>query len=146
MTQSLLERVQAASGPDREIDREIGFALDGWRKVDLPQGRRGGSYVTHHSDRHLIHVPDDAGGTYYADHPGSMYPSVTESIDAALALVERKLPGWLWQVKHGFGYEAMLWSLERDGDDYPPATGTSQASAPLAILGALLTALEAEKK
>jgi len=75
---ALVERLENATGPDRELDRDIGFAVGSWsiRNID-PHGN-------------LIYVPSD--DTYYADHPGSMYPAFTESVDAALALAEKVLP------------------------------------------------------
>ena len=75
----LLERVEAADNFDREIDRAIGFALDGWRL-----GR-----MTGYDDADAIITSD---GDVFTDKPGGMYPSFTESLDTAIALVEKVLP------------------------------------------------------
>lgn len=113
--EGLLERVKAATGPDRELDRAIGEHF----------GECDYSGPAHH--RPL----SDWARPY------------TASIDAALALVERCLPGWVvlidqypssWTVniahyKTGYG----VW-----GDDFDATAKTG----PLAILSALLHALD----
>jgi hypothetical protein len=89
----LIERLEKATGPDRELDREIGITIDGW----LPG--QSSTMITPNgpvSYAGLIYVPSDK--THYADHPGSMYPSFTESVDTAIGLCERVLPGWIWRV------------------------------------------------
>jgi hypothetical protein len=61
----------------------------------------------------------------------------TSSIDAALALVERTRPGCGWHVStQDDGYTAWLELIDRDVIETAP-------TAPLAILIALMTALEA---
>ena len=77
----LAERCEQATGPDREIDFKIGFAT-GWRR-DI-----------HDGNDMII----DWEGNMFPDHYGSMLPSVTESLDAITALIERELPGWAWKV------------------------------------------------
>ena len=71
---ALLERVRAAKGPDYEIDCEIAQALE---------------FETTFSE--------DDGSCFVRFQPGALImlpvPSYTASVDAALALVERKLPG-----------------------------------------------------
>src|SRR5690242_13610691 len=65
--ESLRERVAKAVGPDRELDHALhGIWNDVARKVTLTEAENA---------------------------PGWDTPAVTASIDAALALVERKLPG-----------------------------------------------------
>lgn len=100
----LLERVRKATGPDRELERDIMVEAfgDGVRNA-LP------------------------------------VPTYTASIDAALALVERKLPGWIWMLdKNESGpFDFVLWAetgLRAKANAMGP-------TAPLAILAALLTAL-----
>lgn len=106
---ALLERVKAATGPDRNLDAMLHhWALSG------------------------------VGTGYYADSP-----SYTASIDAALALTERVLPGREWLKKSPKVISvyrplteqedaAKVWAKHYDG------TG---ATIPLAILAAALTAL-----
>jgi len=68
---ALAERCEQASGPDRELDRDIGFAALGWKTYQ-------------HGEFSLIRGHD---GESWADHPGSTYTFFTASIDAALTLI-----------------------------------------------------------
>ncbi|MHB1086117.1 MAG: hypothetical protein ACYCZ0_00010 [Minisyncoccota bacterium] len=80
-----------------------------------------------------------------AIHCHDPVPSYTASVDAAIALVERLLPGIFWVVGKGktreaeppFGCHLLFGSDEIIGDGEAP-------TAPLAILSALLTALLSE--
>lgn len=105
--EGLIERVTAAQGPDRELDRSIGRAF-GVTETTFPQYE-----------------------------PGDVMPSYTASIDAALALVERYLPGWSWSIGHDANGElhATIWHGVTEHDEYG-------ATPALAILAALLTALK----
>jgi hypothetical protein len=76
----------------------------------------------------------------------------TASIDAAIALVERMLPGWRWSI--GTELAEDFKTTEYGGNIYPfeqpfPAEldtyGYSQANAPIAILLALFRALDAQE-
>jgi hypothetical protein len=104
----LLERVKGATGS--ESDRRLGYdAL-----VTL-LGRDGAHGFLYHGQ-------------------GGRDPAT--SIDAALDLVERKLPGWAWSVGNlQAGGQAYV--MRRGG----PLIGGVGKTAPLAILDALLTAL-----
>lgn len=110
----LLERVLKLTGPDREVDRLLTEVLN------YPN----------------VYRNDDGTIPFTAE-----CARFTSSVDAALALVERVLPGWVvlldqypdhWTVnlaeyRKGYG----VW-----GDDFDATAKT----APLAILAALLTA------
>lgn len=136
---NLIGRVKAANGPDRELDRAIGLAVGGWWAT-----------VDEHGDAIMC------DGDRYPDHPGSMYPALTESVDAALALVERLLPGWrvsifgnhLTGAKGGKGWRVGLQSPQKAKPDslgfrWPKINADClyAPTAPLAILAALLSAL-----
>lgn len=123
--EELLERVEKATGPSLQLDCEIQVALDirpDWAVGDTrPLVIRDG------------HVEVGEYG------PGLITPSYTASIDAALGLVERCLPGKGWQVS------------ELDAGNFvafvrrEPYTPKPLATAPLAILAALLRALIARE-
>lgn len=98
--EALLERVKAATGPDRELDEAIRFYFD------------------------------PVGSVYYSE--SSAY---TASIDAALALVERMLPGRWAEI------------LRTAMDDlWASTTGSKMPMKllPRFVIAALLTALEAQ--
>lgn len=127
----LLERVKAATGPDRELDCEIAIAVDGY--FTLPPRWDGGpigyGYV-------------DADGTLI--HPGhggdQLVKRYTASIDAALALVERCLPEWWWLREDGHSIRLVG---PDNGDCYPSSVGKHHL-VPFAILSALLSALQSQ--
>lgn len=141
---SLLSRVRSASGRlDEDTLAHIialgeGKVLDKW---DIVTGDDG-------SDEFQVHFSD--GSWRFAEYR-SRCPDV--SIDAAVALVERVLPdvlyGWGWSItkddEHFQGptvYHASVRMLER----VPVSYGARGATPPLAILAALLSALEQEDR
>lgn len=134
----LLGRVEAATGADRELDAGLFRALGG----ELPTEFMGTG----------IKLSWDASGKAWCHLPDGMRisftpPELTSSIDAALALCERVLgKHWFWEIKGVIGFRCILWMLETDYDDRSPPTGHSAASAPLAILAAILTALLAHEE
>jgi len=135
---ALRARVGAATGPDRGLDLALGIALAGWRVGTLVEGRFVAS-----RDGSGDFVEDHEGGINSV-RPGSLYTAWTESIDEALALVERVLPGW------GCGVQLFPASevLNPDGAQAFVTNGTAyegcdHKTAPLAILSALLAALPA---
>lgn len=115
--EALRERVRAATGPDRDIERDLAVALG------LAVRRSGIASVE-------WAMPNGLGSDTYSEPP-----AYTASIDAALALVERVLPG-MWRLllhralsridKEFEGVGEPLWNLQV----LPPA-----------ILNALLAAL-----
>lgn len=105
----LLERVKAATGPDRELDYAISRFADG--------------ELVRHSSLHLPY---------------------TASIDDALALVERKLPGQhvtMGQNLHHHYWLCTFNSFNGEGEPTAIAQEMHKSSLPLAILAALLSAL-----
>lgn len=112
--ETLLERVKSATGPDRELDALIAHTL----------GQR------------FIEGDDE-------ENIPLGLPMFTASIDSALALVERVLPGWEWLKKSPSVITlyrpltehedaAKAWAKHFDGKG---------ATIPLAILAACLSAL-----
>lgn len=124
---TLLSRVKAATGGDRELGREVLLSL-GWTRTcvghfygplyhwDAPPGL----YVPH------LHGKDDA------------LPDITSSIDAARALLERVLPGCGWAVGRspsGTGWARCFRPLGRE------VYSESSAGPSLALIAALLEAI-----
>jgi hypothetical protein len=124
---ALLDRVQKATGPDRELDKELLWVLGrySWR------------------------------GMNYWNDTGEMWPSrlsvfFTASIDAAVALVERVLPGWshahITQKTHtNIGYvhnnETAFTGLAARPNPKRQWFECRAPTPPLAILAAMLSAL-----
>ena len=78
---ALVERLEKAEGPSRELDGEIATAAHGWKFVCEPvQGWLG-------------------GGSWWEDAAGKTVrlPPYTASVDSALTLVPE---GWEWQVSN----------------------------------------------
>ena len=121
----LAEMLDAATGPSRGLDRAVGIALAGWTATTDQWGPA------------LL-----VDGDRYPDTSGSAFPDITSSIDAALALVERMLPGWDWALQKT-GKVSTCWLN-------PPGTHLGRtihaATAPIAILKALVAALIAQEK
>jgi hypothetical protein len=131
----LIERVERCSSPDRYLDGAIWKAL--------------------HPQLADTNARDTAGWLVGGDHAqATRAPEITASLDAALALVEEKLPRWFWRAGHvphvhwvnGVGYNHWC-HLSRtladhcDRDD--EATGWAH-TVPNAILLALLRALQSQ--
>jgi hypothetical protein len=120
----LAAMLDAAAGPAREIDNKIATVLDGWSASDVV-------------------------GFYDLMHTHKPLPKYTSSIDAALALVERLLPGWAFNVCFRAAGDTTGddagWSVElrRPYEWLPFSTAPT---APLAILKALVAAMIAQEK
>jgi hypothetical protein len=128
---TILERLRAATGPDRELDALI------WLETTDGATRRE-STVTSSTNLWPPYTIDET-----RDATGRLItvPSYTASIDAALALVERMLPGAAYDMhKSDKGYS---FSILRAYLDRPYFGGATPA---LAILTALFAALEAKER
>lgn len=95
---TLAARVEALTGPSKEVDRAVARVV-GWFRVEPRHSRnRYGGWI----------APDDFIGAYRDGSPmldglhGTTIwrdpPSWTASVDAVLALIARELPGWGWSV------------------------------------------------
>ena len=120
----LLERVQKATGPDRNLDGLI------YIETHIPKERAG-------------RIDHEYGvvGWWPKNEPYQSaidVPRYTDSVDAALALVERVLPG---------AYVDLVCVMDKPEDKaWSSFVGQNKADArtpALAILAALLTALDA---
>lgn len=134
--QVLLERVKAASGPDREMDAAVWLALEPgvtrkqWSYIHTASGQECRMDETRDATGRLIVVP-----------------SFTASIDAALALVEKVQPATMWAVGNmEMGPFCRLVAPTRGGGYVGGYYEANANTEPLAILAALLTALAASKE
>lgn len=98
----LIAKLEALDGPSREVDAEIATAVDGY----VTQPNKGWPEKIDYGRAH----PDG-----YVIWPGhgfdQLVPKYTASLDAAVALVERVLPGWDWAVSNlgEDGCEGNVW-------------------------------------
>ena len=131
----LLERVERATGPDRALDFAIAEFLSYVPvhtvvETGTPYGwfRRSTEFVlwkTKASDPH-------AGVDLWQPTP------VTSSVDAALALIERKFPGCGLALNIGSVKAASMWPLKTQGGGFFDATARTPA---LALCATLLAAM-----
>ena len=132
----LIERIEAALGPDREIDCRIAHSID-WRH---PSERLGGepescrTYV-----QHWLMIKDDEPDFTHPDRcKWSVIPDYSASIDAAMTLVD---PRALWA--HGNMEEgpfARLCWPQPDGTFGGGYVEANCATVPLSIVCAALKA------
>ena len=127
----LLERLEAATGPDREIDAAMHVALvkpeqyaDDLRYFRLPTPS-------------MDYMEMCAPGTYWLKQRSgaSLHtaPLYTASIDAIVALIERVLPGWELRL-------APRWAQLKQWDFVHSSTGATTAiAACIALIRAKLS-------
>lgn len=131
---SLLERVRSATGPDREIDGriEVHFRIHPWGPFHWINRSPEVNFASYEGDVWL------SGGA--GKFPGSGWQSkpYTSSIDAALALVERLMPG--------ASVNMLQVAKSCNAAVFPEGAGMMPTQVaptlPLAILAALLTSLK----
>jgi hypothetical protein len=136
---SLLERVEKAEGPDRELDNDIFRAL---ALTDEWSGKRVSKWFI------------DAGTGWWSCHTDDgwlhqevqLSPRYSSSLDAALALVEEKLPGCNGLLMFGEPHRNPIMRLAPLYPDGRHPVEAGGATLPLAVLSALLRALIAQKE
>ncbi|TPJ70498.1 MULTISPECIES: hypothetical protein [unclassified Mesorhizobium] len=110
----LIGRLEKLTGPDAHLDIEIWEAIGGWPSREYRS----------------------------VDYPRLYGTPLTGSIDAAVALVERLLPGWNWLVhtSGGGAFEACLYSPdhnEHSGREIEKMGPTPAIALCIALLKAL---------
>ncbi|MCX2699353.1 hypothetical protein [Ochrobactrum chromiisoli] len=102
---TLIDRLSKLDGPDREVDAEICilFQYGGKNSEGALNVRTDPEWG---DDDDLLYELD-------GDPCCAQIPKLTASVDAALALAERVLPGWIW-LKPNFN-TMMMWR-PADGD------------------------------
>lgn len=125
----IIVRLEAATGPDRELDIEIAW-VSGWdAKGSVGQRWRDG-YKIQKETGHVVIAANNFG-----------MPLFTASIDATLELVERMLLGWRHAHEKRTNGTCLAWV---DIADDEPCIPSVADTVPLAILHALFRALEAQ--
>ena len=73
-------------------------------------------------------------------------PLYTASVDECIALVKRTLPDWHWHLGHGpLGIVPYASMTQNDGVDGSVHVEATAPTVPLALLGALMKALNSQK-
>lgn len=127
---ALIARVEALSGPDRQVSTDVNRAL---RQPDVPRLTGG----------------IDAAMFTTSPHWG---PHITASLDAVVALAERVLPGWDWSVHSHKQGQTPSYRDAWGGMRAPPVGRVSGIlyesngyTPTLALLLALLRAVQADQ-
>lgn len=139
----LLTRLREATGGDRELDARLWCALD--------EGNAIFSHLVGGGEVAIYFLPDKPGSRRC---PG--WPPYTSSVDAALALIARVLPGWLWSVSGPdlLNGRDCCWAVVADKEDngaeepwaVDRAVFESEAPTPaLALVIALVEAVKGER-
>jgi hypothetical protein len=131
----LAAMLDAATGPSRELDADL---------AEVVGLRIEREHYTRYTQEWAPYIYDWMGCN---KHP---LPRFTSSIDAALALVERLLPGAITvhaqQWKHPTYERPESWTWELSIYPRGRTTATYSPTAPLAILRALVAALISQEK
>ena len=138
----LIERVEKLDGPDEAVDAEICVAL-----------QYGGKNSEHAAN---VRTDPDWNGDLLFEI-GNMdccnpIPELTASLDAAIALTERVLPGWFWRAGRtslfpkGWAYVSRTHPSHCDRKDEASSSDGKAASPAIALLLATLRALSAQER
>lgn len=139
----LIERLEAGSGADRELDADISIALHAL-PVDAPDWLRN-------NFTRLGRLHDGSPGQICVIHdnglPGANWASakLTSSLDACLALQNAVLPGW---IRREVSWDSIaFWGVWLDDNQCPYTNETygSHKSECRAWLIAILRAVEAKE-
>lgn len=127
----LSERIALAPGADRELDGAI------WAHFDPAEWTRLCSFP---GKKYAGHIHTKAEKAAHERNMGAyLSPAFTGSVDAALALLERALPGWEMAMANEYYEGVLTWRVSL-GDPQRGCEGEAPTLA-LAILAALVSAL-----
>ena len=135
----LIARLEAATRGRRSLGRDILVALEVVREVEPSMFYGiGNEDVWHYGDA------AESEGCW------QMLPDPTTSLDSALALAERVLPGWVWEIQIDAGGAVVQCDDEWWGEGYvAPDVGGVYADAKtpaLSLCIAILRALDAKQE
>lgn len=133
----LIARLEAAPGPRLELDGMVWCAVNGYEYVQWDGA--GCAYTD-------PNAPNWDQGIKHAQ--ASVVRPYTASLDAAVGLVERVLPGWFWRVGRtslfpkGWAYISKTHPSHCDREDEASCANGRAATPAIALLIATLKALE----
>jgi hypothetical protein len=137
MTTELIARLENGSGTDQELEARILCAIAAPSGAYVEQSRFNGRWCIYHGEH-------NGQQTLWEDRKwgNQIRWNITESLDAALSLVEKMLPGWMWRIEQSSHRYACLWKSFETGYT---AEGIHESSVSRAVLIALLRSLETRK-
>ena len=121
--EELIARLEALSGPDRVVDIDLALHFAGKTKLRVRE-----VLVVDRVARWV----DEWDGRRWRE---AELPALTASIDAALALVERERPGWVWNLSDGDNHGPFAFVHKPDNKN---PVGSMAANPTIALLIALL--------
>ena len=132
--EGLIARLEAAEVGSRELDGDIHRVLFPDDLIMTDSGSVGP--VKREAVRKPVKEVPQVPGDVIADCMGVTF--YTTSLDAALALAERVLPGWVWNMGNDLPCWVHLWIDDRNYDGNP--IKGDAATGPLAMCAAILRA------
>lgn len=149
----LLDRLKAATGPDRELGHDILMAA-GWIAPPIyHEHRKAGGHYPEDWEGDDEYVKFDAINSegFWKSPDGPKFsarelPDITASVDDALALAEQMLPGvWYVMAKGRMSSEEPLYGCELLFSHDTQIAIAEGATQPLSILAAALNAAQGGK-
>jgi hypothetical protein len=129
---ALIERVEKATGPDREIDALVFGWLEGLKRNDGTFWIGGRFQFEHPTKRH----PNGPAALYIDE---AQVPEYTSSLDAVVAMIERQMPGAEWSLTNLYGVALAEVPLN-DSENSGEIARRPDGNMVLALLTALLRA------
>lgn len=136
----LITRLSKLDAPDREVDALIEVAV---RRIEAAQSGL--------AEEHWANWQASPDGTVYDPHTRYSSKPFTASVDAAIALAERVLPGWKWRVgrtelfPNGWAYVHKYDPSNCDRTDEAACADGKAANPATALCIALLRSKEANQ-
>ena len=132
---TLIDRVRAATGPDREIDADVYEAL-GYQVKRRP---------VRHSSVHKSHATS-VSWRYLDSGRWLAMEYFTASLDAVVALIEREMPGaeYEYELTNIYGIAQATVGLNFSAGT-PPSERRKDGNVVLALLAAFLSAKQSEQ-
>lgn len=135
---TLIAKLEAAKGPDRELDAEIAATFHYVSHMPDWVNNWSGKWEAAKSGR--VYLIEDSGNR----GPNFISDSFTDSIDAAVALAERVLPGLRWGIDYDNLETRAYVTMLRRGR--PSVIIGYHPSPTIALVIAILRAKQAEGK
>lgn len=126
----LLERVEAATGPDRRLSEDIACLLGGYSIAREELGKRW-----------FLYPGQNPAEAQFVSYLQTWTPDYASSLDAAVSLCKRVLPGWAWSARDWLDGDKPMAQV------FGPFVYSANAATPsLALCAAIIRAYIEESK